>query len=101
MIVKMTNMIKPMSQALSIANAKAHFSECIETALEKGYVLITRYGKPIAAVVDIQDLAQLQRLRAAREAGSLADIAEGWDDADEFAQMLDEIVQDRYRSISM
>lgn len=98
-MVKMTNISRAVSKALSVAEAKAHFSECIETALEEGYILITRYGKPVAAVVDIQDLAQLQRLRAAREAGSLADIAEGWEDADEFAQILDEIVQDRDRSI--
>ena len=85
-----------MGKALSVAEAKAHFSECLETAVKEGHVLITRYGKPIAAIVDIEDLVQLQRLRAAREGGGLADLASGWENADEFAQVLDKIVQDRH-----
>jgi prevent-host-death family protein len=65
-----------MGKALSVAEAKAHFSECLETALQEGYVLITRYCKPIAAIVDIKELVQLQRLRVALEGGGLADLAE-------------------------
>lgn len=83
------------NKALSVAEAKAHFSECIESAVNEGYVLITRYGKPIAAVVDLQDLEQLMRLRAARETGTLATLNNNWEDADEFAQILDEVVQER------
>ncbi|MDJ0637013.1 MAG: type II toxin-antitoxin system Phd/YefM family antitoxin [Xenococcaceae cyanobacterium MO_188.B29] len=84
-----------IDKALSIAEAKAHFSECIDMAVNEGYVLITRYGKPIAAIVDLQDLEQLMRLRAARETGTLANLGNDWEDADEFAQILDDIVQHR------
>lgn len=84
-----------INKALSVAEAKAHFSECIENAVNEGYVLITRYGKPIAAIVDLQDLEQLMRLRSARETGTLANLGSDWEDADEFAQILDEIVQER------
>lgn len=87
-----------MGKTLSVVEAKAHFSECLETAVKEGHVLITRYGKPIAAIVDIEDLVQLQRLRAAREGGGLADLASGWENADEFAQVLDKIVQSRHCS---
>lgn len=56
---------------------------------------ITRYGKPVAAIVSIEDLEQLQRFRAARLTGGLANLAEEWEDADEFSQELDKVVRDR------
>ena len=68
-----------MGKALSVAETKAHFSELLETALKEGHVVITRYGKPIAAIVDIEDLVQLQRLQAAREGGGLAELASDWE----------------------
>lgn len=55
--------------------------KCIDLALQDGHVLITRYGKPVAAIVSFDDLEQLQRIRAARETGGLADLAEGWENA--------------------
>jgi antitoxin (DNA-binding transcriptional repressor) of toxin-antitoxin stability system len=58
-------------------------------------VTITRYGKPVAAIVNIEDLEQLQRLRAAKLTGELANLAEDWEDADEFAQELDNVIRDR------
>lgn len=81
---------------LAVAEAKAHFSECLEAALKEGHVVITRHGKPIAVIVDIEYLVQLQRLRAAREGEELAELASGWQNADEFAQVLDKTVQDRH-----
>ncbi|NJM27886.1 MAG: type II toxin-antitoxin system Phd/YefM family antitoxin, partial [Pseudanabaena sp. RU_4_16] len=63
---------------LSADQVKAHFSECIDLALQGGHVLITRYGKPVAAIVSFDDLEQLQRIRTARETGGLADLANGW-----------------------
>lgn len=85
---------------LSADEVKAHFSECIDLALQGGYVLITRYGKPVAAIVSFDDLEQLQRIRTAKETGGLADLANGWEDADTFAQELDKIVAERYSNIS-
>ena len=89
-----------MGKSLSVAEVKAHFSECIDLALQDGHVLITRYGKPVAAIVSFDDLEQLQRIRTARETGGLADLANGWEDADTFAQELDKIVAERYSNIS-
>ncbi len=50
---------------------------------------ITRYGKLVAESVSIENLEQLQRLRAARLGGGLASLAEEWEDADEFAQEIE------------
>jgi hypothetical protein len=68
-------------------------------ALQDGHVLITGYGKPVAAIVSFNDLEQLQRIRTARETGGLADLAEGWEDADIFAQELDKVVAERYSNL--
>ncbi|MGH2415916.1 MAG: type II toxin-antitoxin system Phd/YefM family antitoxin, partial [Microcystaceae cyanobacterium] len=92
--VKMTH-LTPMAKTFSTAEVKAHFSESIDIALEEGYVIITRYGKPIAALVSYEDLAQLQRLRSANQTGGLAHLAEDWEDSENFAQELAEIAQER------
>jgi prevent-host-death family protein len=84
-----------MTKSLSTAQIKAQLSESINLALKEGFVTITRYGKPIAAIVSYEDLEQLQRLRASRLGGGLANLAEGWEDAEEFAQELNQVVQER------
>ncbi len=89
-----------MAKALSVAEVEAHFSECVESALQDGYVMITRYGKPVAAIVSFEDLEQLQRIRAARQGGGLANLAEGWENPNELAEELDMIVQERYGYIA-
>lgn len=89
-----------MTKALSTAQIKAHLSESIELALREGSVIITHDGKPVAALVSYEDLVQLQRLRIARQTGGLANLAEGWEDADKFAEELDKIVQQRYQNIT-
>ncbi|MGK7957966.1 MAG: type II toxin-antitoxin system Phd/YefM family antitoxin [Crocosphaera sp.] len=84
-----------MTKSLSTAEVKAHLSESIDIALKEGYVIITRYGKPVAALVSYEDLAQLQRLRSANLKGGLATIGECWEDSEDFAEELDKIVQER------
>jgi prevent-host-death family protein len=90
-----------MTKSLSTAEIKAHLSESIDLAIQEGFVTITRYGKPVAAIVSIEDLEQLQRLRAARLGGGLANLAQEWEDADEFADKLDKVVRERHQNISI
>ena len=65
------------------------------SAIANEKITITRYGKPVAAIVSIDDLEQLQRLRAAKLTGGLANLAEDWEDAAEFPQELDNVIRDR------
>ncbi len=79
-----------MNKYVSLAEAKATFSECIRE-VEKGKpVRITRHGKPVAALVSPEDLDHLERLRKAGPDGGLASIAGGWDGSDELVSILDE-----------
>lgn len=53
-----------MSRFVSVAAAKAHFSECLKEAEGGEPVVITRHGEPIVALVPAEDLERLRRLRA-------------------------------------
>jgi prevent-host-death family protein len=70
-------------KALSVAEAKATLSDAIRDVEAGGTVLITRRGQPVAALVRPEDVAVLERLRAAGPEGGLASVAGGWDGADE------------------
>lgn len=84
-----------MTKILSTAEVKARLSESIDLALQDGSVIITRYGKPVAALVSYEDLVQLQRIRSANQTGGLANLGEDWEDSEEFAGELDKIVSER------
>lgn len=78
-----------MSRHLTVAEAKAKFSSCVRSAEEGTPVVITRHGKPVAAVVPAEDLERLRRLRAAGPEGGLASVAGGWRGSEELADALD------------
>lgn len=62
-------------------------------------VVITRYGQPVAALVGIEELAQLKRLRARGPTDGLAGLVHRWDDGDELATALDQLDRQSHRSI--
>lgn len=79
-----------MEKSVSVAEAKATFSECIRQVEGGSSVLITRHGKPVAALVRPSDLEHLERLRKAGPESGLASIAGGWEDSEELVKILDE-----------
>jgi prevent-host-death family protein len=83
-----------MSTTRSVAEAKSHFTECIASAEAGEPVVITRHGKPVAAIVRVEDLAKLKRHTDDDPQAGLAGIMGTWDDQD-FAQVLDEIAATR------
>jgi prevent-host-death family protein len=79
-----------MKKRISLAEAKATFSECIREAESGKEVLITRHGKPVAALVRAKDLENLKRLKKAGPEGGLASLAGGWEESEEFVRILSE-----------
>jgi len=77
-----------MAHTLTSAQAKARFSEVIREAEGGTPVLITRHGKPVAALVRAEDLDRLERLRAAGPEGGLASVAGGWEGSEELSNLL-------------
>jgi len=79
-----------MSKNVSLADAKATLSECIREVEGGRSVLITRHGKPVAALVLPEDLEHVERLRKAGPEGGLVSLAGGWNGSDELVRLLDE-----------
>jgi prevent-host-death family protein len=72
----------------SVAEAKAHFADCLRSAERGDPVVITRHGKAVAAVVAAEDLERLERLRAAGPEGGLASVAGGWAGSEGLAEAI-------------
>ena len=79
-----------MNESVSVAEAKATFSECIRKVEMGSAVLITRHGKPVAALVRPSELEHLERLRKAGPESGLASIAGGWEGTGELVKILEE-----------
>jgi antitoxin (DNA-binding transcriptional repressor) of toxin-antitoxin stability system len=52
-------------------------------------VVITRDGRAVAALVPLEEVEHLARLRAAGSETGLASVAGGWEDSDELVRILD------------
>lgn len=87
-----------MARSVSIVEAKAHFSDYVRKAEAGQPVLILRHGKPVAAVVGAEDLAALDRLRAAGPQSGLAGLAGGWVGSDELVEILSQSRRSSVRS---
>lgn len=97
-LVKMYNMtvdVLRSDRVMSAARAKRQLAEAVREAESGQVVLITRYGKPVAALVSLQDALKLQRLAAAEPRLSLASVAGRYADGDELAAALEAVVAQR------
>lgn len=75
-------------KTLSVAEARAHLSNCIREAEGGAPVLITRHGKPVVALVPANDLDQLNRLRSAGPDAGLAGLVGGWEDSNDLVRQI-------------
>lgn len=72
-----------MSIEMSIAEAKARFSECVRDAEGGEQVIITRHGKAVALVVGGENVQLVRRVLAAGGVRGLAAVVGGWEGSDE------------------
>ncbi len=84
-----------MRRILTAAEAKTRFAEALRIAEAGDVVEITRYGKPVAAIVGARALEQLERLLAAQPQEGLQSLVGRWDDGDELADEVDRVVSSR------
>ena len=80
----------------SAAEAKSHLGDLLRFAERGDQVVITRYGKPVAALVNADEFAQLERLKAAGPEAGLAGLVRRWRDSEELASELDRVAQNRH-----
>jgi prevent-host-death family protein len=96
---------KPKPTVANVAEAKAHLSDLIARAVHRGErIFIARRGRPVVALISVEELAELERnegngqdlldaLRALHEDPEHSAMLE------EYANMLDEIVRDRQKEM--
>jgi len=84
---------------VSIAKAKAMLARWVRAAEDGEYVIITRHGTPVAALVRVEDVERLEQLRAAGPAGGLASLAGGWEDSDELVRSIEEAARNGQRVV--
>ncbi len=84
-----------MAKRISAAEAKAHFSALVAQVAYGGeHYVIERRGKPLAALVSVDDLERLEQLGApSRPRGALA-LVGAWREVEE--QDLDALIADIY-----
>ena len=92
-LYKMTN--KSKHRVLSAAEAKLHFAESLRNVDKGNVIVITRYGKPVAALVGPEDLAQLERLKSQVPEEGLAQLVHRLKDSRELSDALDEVASNR------
>ena len=80
-----------MSKTISLALAKTQLAECVREAEQGQSIIITRHGKPVAALVATEDLEHLERLRKAGPEAGLAGLAGGWEGSDELVDLIREV----------
>ena len=82
-----------------MADAKAHFADCLREVERGEPVVIARHGKRVAALVPASELKQLERLRAAGPEAGLAGLAGGWKGSDELVDVISRASRSRPRRV--
>jgi len=74
--------------SVTMVEAKTHLADWVRAAEGGKPVVITRHGKPVAALVAVEELERLRALRAAGPSAGLISVAGGWDDSEELVEIL-------------
>lgn len=77
-----------MRETVSVADAKSRFAEYVRRAETGEFVVLSRHGKAVAALVSAGDVDQLERLRAAGPEKGLVSLVGGWKGSEELADLL-------------
>ncbi len=88
-----------VARTLSAARAKMEFADCVRRAEAGDAVVITRHGRPVAALVAAQRLEQLERLRAAGPEAGLAGLVGGWKGSGQLVKVLARSRRSRARAL--
>jgi prevent-host-death family protein len=91
-----------MTTIISATEAKRNFSELIgRAAYGHERIIIERKGKPMAAVIGMEDLRRLEALesRAESETHPIMRAFGGWADREDLDELLDEIYTARERAL--
>jgi len=78
-----------LTRRVSIAQVKATLAERVREVERGEAIILTRHGRPVAALIPAEDLERLERLRAAGPESGLASLAGGWKNSDDLVRILE------------
>ncbi len=84
-----------LPRTMTAANAKTHFADCLRAAEAGAPTLITRHGRPVAALVSADDLKTDQRVRAGGPMEGLAGRTGAWEGSDDLVESIMKVVGER------
>jgi prevent-host-death family protein len=85
---------------IGVAEAKRRFSELMSRVLYKGErFLIERKGKPVAAMVGLEDLKRIEQTASKEERKGLLAAVGAWADFQDLDQIIAEIYRDRKQAV--
>lgn len=88
-----------MSKNIGVAEVKKSFSTVIsEVALKGEHFVIEKKGKPMAALVSLQDLQQIERGTEKKRKKGLLSAIGAWEDFEGIEDMVSEIYRQREQS---
>ncbi len=82
-----------------VGTVKARFSEFLREAEGGEIVVISRNGKPVAALVSAEDVEQLERFKRAGPEAGLAGLAGGWEGSEELVTILRDVRRSYGRAV--
>lgn len=85
-----------MARKLSAAQAKSHLADCLRKAESGEPVIITRHGKPVAALVAVDQVVLPER-KDTRTGTGLAGLAGGWKGSEDLVKALRKLRRTRPR----
>jgi prevent-host-death family protein len=88
-----------MTRKLSAVQAKSQLADCLRKAESGEPVIITRHGKPVAAIVAVDRVAFSKGRHAAPDAGlgGLGGLAGGWKGSEDLVKALAKVRRTRSR----
>lgn len=79
----------------SIADAKAHLAAYVADAEAGNRVVLTRHGRPVAALVPIADLDRLESLGQDDPQAGLAGLIGAWEEDEEMVDVIQSVIASR------
>lgn len=91
--------LRNIAKAIGVAEVKRKFSEYMSRTLYKGErFVIEKKGKPVAAMVSIEDLKKIEDIAKSEKKGLLA-IVGAWSDFKKLDSVVDEIYAARRQAV--
>ncbi len=88
-----------MTKVVGVAEVKRHFSEVIGKVSHKGeHFIIERKGKPVAALVSVNDLESVEKTGAKAKKGGLLAAIGAWEDFEGIEEVIEDIYEKRKKS---